>query len=251
MIYYIKGVRERLKEYEDYLVHPQEGQERYQTSYERAFEKVNNIIDFIKEELSKPNPILYRCPYTNFRGGNLNRKMLKYNDPQTPQTKWCISVAKNGEDWVVFGIEQDKALASRDIRENTKMLSLQQYIFEYAKKWTKETCEEEARKYKTRGEFIKGNVSAYNVALKNGWLGDYDWFEQKHHDKWTKETCAEEASKYKTRNEFRKSCDSAYKVARKNGWLDDYDWFRDERFDLYKDPIDMVYAYFFHDLNAV
>ena len=43
-------------------------------------------------------------------------------------------------------------------------------------KWNKETCHEEAKKYSTRYEFQKGCGRAYNVACKNKWLDDYDWF---------------------------------------------------------------------------
>ena len=89
-------------------------------------------------------------------------------------------------------------------------------------KWTYETCLEEAKKYKSRGEFQKNNASAYNVALKNGWLDKYTWFKERQ--SWDKESCLEEARKYKSRGEFQKKCVSAYDVARKNGWLDDYDW---------------------------
>jgi len=36
------------------------------------------------------------------------------------------------------------------------------------RKWTFETLKIEAQKYKTRGEFMNSNISAYNVALKSG-----------------------------------------------------------------------------------
>ena len=94
-------------------------------------------------------------------------------------------------------------------------------------KWTYETCFEEAKKYKTRGEFQKGSRGAYRLALKNGWLDVYTWFEETHKPNgyWTYERCFEEAKKYKTRNELQKGCGSAYIVALKNGWLSDYIWF--------------------------
>ena len=38
--------------------------------------------------------------------------------------------------------------------------------------WTKENCQLEALKYKTKYEFLKGNRSAYQAAYKNGWLDD-------------------------------------------------------------------------------
>ena len=94
------------------------------------------------------------------------------------------------------------------------------------KRWTRENCYEEAKKYNSRNGFRKGNGSAYGVAAKNGWLDDYTWFEKsKTAQKWTRETCYEEALKYKSRGEFSDHCDKAYDRARKNGWLDDYTWF--------------------------
>ena len=41
--------------------------------------------------------------------------------------------------------------------------------------WTKERCVEEARKYKTKGDFLKGCSAAHSAAVRNGWLDDYDW----------------------------------------------------------------------------
>ena len=117
--------------------------------------------------------------------------------------------------------------------------------------WNYKTCMEESKKYKSRSEFRKGNGSAYNVALKNGWLDDITWLgESKTSKKWNYETCMEESKKYKSRNEFQKGNGSAYKVARENGWLDVYTWLKDERFDLYKDNIDSVYVYEFKEFNC-
>ena len=44
-------------------------------------------------------------------------------------------------------------------------------------KWNKETCYDEAKKYKTKRDFHKGSPGAYTAALNNGWLSEYDWFE--------------------------------------------------------------------------
>ena len=98
----------------------------------------------------------------------------------------------------------------------------------YSRKWTKNLCEEEAKKYKTKTEFQKKCQSAYSKALKNGWLNEYNWFEEKKKQKnyWSKEHCEEEAKKYKTRIELEKGNGSAYKVALKNGWLNDYGWMK-------------------------
>lgn len=42
--------------------------------------------------------------------------------------------------------------------------------------WNYERCYEEAKKYKTKSAYKRGNISAYDVALKNKWFDDYDWF---------------------------------------------------------------------------
>ena len=39
-------------------------------------------------------------------------------------------------------------------------------------KWNYDTCLEEARKYKSRGEFQKKCMGAYVAAFRNGWLDD-------------------------------------------------------------------------------
>lgn len=96
------------------------------------------------------------------------------------------------------------------------------------KKWSEETCREEAKKYNTISDFNKGCASAYNVARKNGWITSYDWFEHRVKPKgyWNEETCHTEAMKYKTRKKFYEGNGSAYDAARKNGWLKNYDWFQ-------------------------
>ena len=93
----------------------------------------------------------------------------------------------------------------------------------YNRKWYYDSVKEEASKYKSRNEFAKGKRGAYNVALKNGWLDDFDWLVKPKKVKWYYDSVKEEASKYKSRGEFQKRCGYAYEVARINGWLDE--WF--------------------------
>ncbi len=120
------------------------------------------------------------------------------------------------------------------------------------RKWTSESCYEEAKKYKTKVEFQKGNASAYGYAWKNGLLDTFDWFEEikKPNGYWTKERCEEEARRYHTKGEFLKGCGAAHSAAVKNGWLDDFDWLIDQRIDIIKDKIDCVYVYIFEDTKA-
>jgi hypothetical protein len=39
--------------------------------------------------------------------------------------------------------------------------------------WTKENCQKESLKYKTRNEFQKGSASAYQLSRRNGWLDEF------------------------------------------------------------------------------
>lgn len=120
-------------------------------------------------------------------------------------------------------------------------------------KWNKETCYQEAKKYKTRTEFQKGCNRAYRVVCKNKWLDDYDWFAaaQKPHGYWIYDTCYEEARNYNTISEFIKSSSGAYTVAWKNGWLDDYTWFVDGKIKTLTDKNDSVYKYYWEETNAI
>lgn len=94
--------------------------------------------------------------------------------------------------------------------------------------WNRENCYNEAKKYKSRGEFAKGNSPAYNKAWENQWLDDYTWFSASASaKKWDYETCLEESKKYKTRTEFHNGSNSAYSVACRNKWLDEYTWLED------------------------
>lgn len=43
-------------------------------------------------------------------------------------------------------------------------------------KWNQETCFDVAKMFNSKGEFQKGNKTAYETARRNGWLDDYKWF---------------------------------------------------------------------------
>lgn len=44
------------------------------------------------------------------------------------------------------------------------------------KKWSKEVCYIEAKKYNSKGEFKNKCCGAYRAAIKNGWMPKYTWF---------------------------------------------------------------------------
>lgn len=103
------------------------------------------------------------------------------------------------------------------------------------KKWDYDTVLEEARKYTTRKEFSDKAHGAYKVALKNGWMDLYDWFEDTHEllskalsnswggrKKWTYDNCKKIADESKGRQDFRRKSSGAYNASWKNKWLDDF-----------------------------
>lgn len=98
-------------------------------------------------------------------------------------------------------------------------------------KFTYDICYEQARLCKTRTEFRDCGTNAYRVALKNGWIKDYTWFEDgkvvgaNKRRKYNYQTCYEEASKYNTITEFENGSHGACIAARTNGWMKDYTWF--------------------------
>lgn len=82
-------------------------------------------------------------------------------------------------------------------------------------KWTEETVREEAKKYSSRGEFFKGNRSAYKAATRHNLL---DQLLPK--SKWTRERVAEEVAKHSTYSEFRTKSYLAYCAVENKGWYD-------------------------------
>ncbi|MCE3255585.1 MAG: hypothetical protein K0R25_1079 [Rickettsiaceae bacterium] len=90
--------------------------------------------------------------------------------------------------------------------------------------FTKETCKEEAIKYKDRTAFKVQSGTIYNFAYKHGWLDEcclHMSKKKKPNGYWSKEKCVNEAQKYHTRTEFFEKSQSAYMVASKKGWVDE------------------------------
>ena len=80
-------------------------------------------------------------------------------------------------------------------------------------RWTLETIQQEALKYKTRWDFQKKGPRAYKAAYRKGLLERVC----KHMDSaqlsWPTEAVRIEALKYKSRSEFREKCSGAYRAA--------------------------------------
>ena len=93
------------------------------------------------------------------------------------------------------------------------------------RKWTRAKCEEEAKKYKTRGEFQHKSPTVYQAAYEHGWLNDYAWMRPVRHGKWTRKAFLQEAKKYTSKKVFASECMGAYIAGRLNGWLGLCTWF--------------------------
>lgn len=95
-----------------------------------------------------------------------------------------------------------------------------------AHKWTYSTCKKEAEKYTLLKDFIKQSVSAYDKAIKYGWLKDYVWLKRgrQHTNIRTLEECKEIASKYTCQKDFRKNDSKIYHYCKSKGWLKEIKW---------------------------
>jgi len=83
----------------------------------------------------------------------------------------------------------------------------------------------EAKKYKTKEEFQKGNLTAFLAAHKYGYMEDMTWLVKRKQHKWgywTYENIKQEAIKYDTKTQFFKGNQTAYRAALKLGIIDDF-----------------------------
>ena len=95
-------------------------------------------------------------------------------------------------------------------------------------KWywkNRENMMREARKYSTKDEFKKGNLTAFLAAYRYGYIQEMFWLvTQKHHKRgyWDYEHIEEEALKYETKTDFFKGNQTAYKKALEMGIINDF-----------------------------
>ena len=79
--------------------------------------------------------------------------------------------------------------------------------------WTKEKCQIESLKYKTRTEFCKKSSRAYQLYLKNGWIDSYQKSKL-----YTFEHCKIESKKYTTIKELIINDHYLYRKILDNKW---------------------------------
>lgn len=92
------------------------------------------------------------------------------------------------------------------------------------RKWTEETCRQEALKYNCRFDFQREASGAYESARKGGFLNDISQhmeYIKRPNGFWTEETCRQEALKYNCRSDFHRKAEGAYQAALRGGFLND------------------------------
>jgi hypothetical protein len=89
----------------------------------------------------------------------------------------------------------------------------------------RENMMKEARKYSTKKEFQKKNITAFLAAYRYAYIDEMDWLVvQKQHKKgyWTYENIEREALKYNTKTDFYNGNQTAYRAALKQGIINDF-----------------------------
>jgi len=119
-------------------------------------------------------------------------------------------------------------------------------------KWTYQTCEKEALKYKTKIEFRKNSSSAYTISVRNKWIND--WFDRKIKpaNYWNNENIINAARECLYYTEFRDNYISAFRKAKKNNLLSSFHWLTNDicSFDLTA-KIHLIYVYEIIELKCV
>jgi len=92
----------------------------------------------------------------------------------------------------------------------------------WQKKWDWERIFNEAKKFKTKLEFKKNAINAYNAAYDHGYMEKLtNMLNWPTPNSWTKENVEQVAKQYTTKVDFQKNEPSAYQMAWRNKWIDD------------------------------
>ena len=128
-----------------------------------------------RTEYHKKYPGAYHAAFQNNWLYELFTEPKKEILPQGYWTKErCAEAAKKCTKR--FEFTQKYAQAHNVIKKNGwfELIDHMEYGYgHFKKKWTYETCKEEAAKYITRTDFSDNNGSAYSVSLKNKWLDEF------------------------------------------------------------------------------
>lgn len=89
------------------------------------------------------------------------------------------------------------------------------------RKYTLEICQEIAKKYTKRAQWIRYETSSYNTAIRNKWISKCceHMAPKKERITYTLENCLESAKKYKYKSEWQRAEQPFYINSKKNGWF--------------------------------
>lgn len=132
------------------------------------------------KEFREGNPAMYSLASKRGLLRKLGLEVLVKDLSVWENKNYFVSMAQGCKNINEFAHKKGCGAGYAYIRKNHKEWLSEVFGSRGMKKWSRETCYEEAKKYKSRGEFQNGNVSAYGVARKNGWLDDYIWFISRH-----------------------------------------------------------------------
>jgi hypothetical protein len=88
--------------------------------------------------------------------------------------------------------------------------------------WTLDACRADALRFATRTAWQRASGSAYDAAVRHGWLNDCTTHMGEpfsHVRRWTLEACQEDARRFRSRKAWKLGSNGFY-AAREKGWLD-------------------------------
>ena len=146
--------------------------------------------------------------WVSARKNNWIRDYFWLNKPNKPKGYWnnydnCYKAAKECNSKVEF---EKKYLRGYTI--SRKMGWIKDYYWfkrpsSHNKKWTEETCRKEAMKYATKKDFREKSIGAYQVAVNNGYIKDYNWFTNSTRKlKYSEDFILQIIKKFDSRREF-------------------------------------------------
>ena len=91
--------------------------------------------------------------------------------------------------------------------------------------WDKPKLIKSARRFNTRGEWVKGDRNAYQTCVNRGWIDDPEITGHMRcgREKWTREDIIESARRFNTKSEWLKGDPNPYDACRHRGWMNDSD----------------------------
>lgn len=207
------------------------------------FANKNNFLDEICQHMIIVGSMKKRCIYAaEFYDGfayigltyNFNKRIAKHLSDKKSQI-FC-HIQKSGQNPIFKQLTEYIDIKYAQQNEQCYVDKYSKngwYILNIAKtgaiggsqlKWTKDKCQQEAIKYKTKTDFQKNACGAHTAAYRNGWLNEicsHMKTTNKPKGFWNKVMCQQEALKYKTRKEFQINASTSYRIACENDWLNE------------------------------